>query len=126
MKAIHIEIPKEIALSLKMKPEMAPKQLKEELAVHLYRQGFLSFEKAMQLAEMTQRDFAKKTGKIRTPSHEPPDELEEDMEVPNRRTNPTVDRAALYRQALSAAGKFKSGQPDIAVNHDRYLEEAFE
>lgn len=34
-------------------------------------------------------------------------------------------RAAQYRQALSLAGKYETEQPDIAVEHDRYLEEAF-
>jgi len=35
------------------------------------------------------------------------------------------NRAAQYRQALSLAGKYETAQPDIAVEHDRYLEEAF-
>lgn len=35
------------------------------------------------------------------------------------------DRAAQYRQALALAGRYTASQPDIAVNHDRYLEEAF-
>ncbi|MCD6224554.1 MAG: ribbon-helix-helix protein, CopG family [Deltaproteobacteria bacterium] len=35
------------------------------------------------------------------------------------------DRAALYRQAMSVAGKYKTEQPDTSVEHDRYLEEAF-
>jgi hypothetical protein len=35
------------------------------------------------------------------------------------------NRSAQYRQALSLAGKYKTEQPDIAVEHDRYLEEAF-
>ena len=35
------------------------------------------------------------------------------------------DRIALYRQAISVAGKYKTEKPDIAVEHDRYLEEAF-
>jgi len=35
------------------------------------------------------------------------------------------NRAAQYRQALSLAGKYKTEQPDTAVEHDRYLEEAF-
>ena len=35
-------------------------------------------------------------------------------------------RVALYRQAMSVAGKYSAKQPDIAVQHDRYLEEAFE
>ena len=35
------------------------------------------------------------------------------------------DRIAMYRQAMSVAGKYETEQPDIAVEHDRYLEEAF-
>ena len=35
------------------------------------------------------------------------------------------DRSALYRQAMSVTGKYKIEQSDIAVEHDRYLEEAF-
>jgi predicted HTH domain antitoxin len=35
-----------------MRPETAQKQLKEELAVHLFQHGFLSLGKAPQLAEM--------------------------------------------------------------------------
>ena len=35
------------------------------------------------------------------------------------------DRIALYRQAMSVAGKYKTEPPDIAVEHDRYLVEAF-
>lgn len=35
------------------------------------------------------------------------------------------DRAALYRQAESVVGKYKTDTGDISINHDRYLEEAF-
>jgi len=35
------------------------------------------------------------------------------------------DRAALYRQAGALVGKYKADRADIAVEHDRYLEEAF-
>ncbi len=35
------------------------------------------------------------------------------------------DRSTLYRQAMTIAGKYKTKQSDIAVDHDRYLEEAF-
>ena len=31
------------------------------------------------------------------------------------------DRTALYRQAMSVAGKYKTEQPDTSVEHDRYL-----
>lgn len=35
------------------------------------------------------------------------------------------NRAAQYRQAMALAGKYEAPQSDIAVEHDRYLEEAF-
>jgi Spy/CpxP family protein refolding chaperone len=35
------------------------------------------------------------------------------------------DRAALYRQAESVVGKYKTDTGDISINHDRYLEDAF-
>jgi hypothetical protein len=36
------------------------------------------------------------------------------------------DRSALYRQAKTVVGKYKSESGDISIHHDRYLEEAFE
>ena len=35
------------------------------------------------------------------------------------------DRRTLYRQALTAVGKYKADVPDISLEHDRYLEEEF-
>ena len=35
------------------------------------------------------------------------------------------NRSVQYRQALTIAGKYETEQPDIAVEHDRYLDEAF-
>lgn len=35
------------------------------------------------------------------------------------------NRAMQYRQALTVAGKYEAPQPDTAINHDRYLGEAF-
>ncbi len=35
------------------------------------------------------------------------------------------NRGAQYRQAMSLAGKYKTDQYDTAVEHDRYLKEAF-
>lgn len=36
------------------------------------------------------------------------------------------DRAALYRQAGTVVGKYEANRSDVAVEHDRYLEEAFD
>jgi hypothetical protein len=35
------------------------------------------------------------------------------------------DNRIKYRRALAIIGKYTSGRPDIAKNHDRYLEEDF-
>ena len=36
------------------------------------------------------------------------------------------DRPALYRQAGSVVGKYRSDSGDISIHHDRYLEEAYD
>jgi len=36
------------------------------------------------------------------------------------------DRSALYRQASSIVGKYEAGTPNVSVEHDRYLEDAFQ
>jgi hypothetical protein len=41
------------------------------------------------------------------------------------RSHQTVDRQELLRRALAAAGKFHSGDPDLAAQHDRYAAQAF-
>jgi len=35
------------------------------------------------------------------------------------------DRKSMYRQALSVVGKSRAKKHDIAVEHDRYLEDAY-
>jgi len=40
-------------------------------------------------------------------------------------TQQQPDRAALYRQAAAVIGKYTAQADDIAVEHDRYLEDAF-
>lgn len=41
------------------------------------------------------------------------------------RETPRANRLELARRADALIGKFRSGTPDLAVEHDRYLEEAF-
>jgi len=62
MQGIVIEIPKEIILSLRIPKEKAKDQLKEELAIHLYKEGFLSFGKARGLATLSKWEFAERLG----------------------------------------------------------------
>lgn len=35
------------------------------------------------------------------------------------------DRKIIYRQAQSVVGKHRSRKPDVALEHDRYLDEAY-
>ena len=39
---------------------------------------------------------------------------------------PVADRDELVRRALALAGRYRSGCPDLAEEHDRYLDEAFD
>ncbi len=39
---------------------------------------------------------------------------------------PIAERAVLSRRARAVAGRFRSGCPDLAEEHDRYLDEAFD
>jgi hypothetical protein len=41
------------------------------------------------------------------------------------RSSAGLDERERRRRARSAAGKFRSGQADVAVDHDRYLTEAY-
>ena len=38
----------------------------------------------------------------------------------------TAERGDIARRALNLAGRFRSGCRDLAENHDRYLDEAFD
>ena len=39
---------------------------------------------------------------------------------------PVRDRRDLLQRAHALTGRFHSGSPDIAINHDRYLDEAYD
>ena len=42
------------------------------------------------------------------------------------RTTEGVSAEERRRRAIAAAGKYRSGRPDVAVEHDRYLAEAYD
>lgn len=50
---------------------------------------------------------------------------EERIEPPPWRTQRRIDRDEVKQRSLAALGRFHSGVPDLASDHDRYLEEAF-
>jgi predicted HTH domain antitoxin len=77
MKTVQIEIPKEIVLSLKIPYASVKRQLTEELAIHLYREDFLSFRKAGELASLSKWKFAQRLGSKKIPRNYTEDDLEE-------------------------------------------------
>ena len=79
MQGIVIEIPKDIILSLMIPKEKAQDRLKEELAIHLYSEGFLSFGKARALAGLSKWEFAELLGIKKIPRHYTREDLEEDF-----------------------------------------------
>jgi predicted HTH domain antitoxin len=72
---ITIEIPREIIHAARMKPL----ELKQELAIHLFQQGRLSFGKARQLADMSAWVFQQLLGGRGIPMHYDMDDYAEDI-----------------------------------------------
>jgi predicted HTH domain antitoxin len=62
---VAIEIPQEVLHATRMSPE----ELKQELAIHLFQQGKLSFGKAREMAGMTAWAFQQILGSRNIPSH---------------------------------------------------------
>ena len=83
MKAIQIDIPKDIVLSLKIPQNRVKEALTEELALYLYAQGYLSFGKARKLAALSKWEFAEQLGKREIPRHYTEEDLEEDLRFAN-------------------------------------------
>ena len=65
MTTVSIEIPGEVVHAARMTPE----ELKRELAVHLFREGKLSFGKAREMAGMTAWAFQQLLGSRDIPVH---------------------------------------------------------
>lgn len=80
MKSLMIDIPEEILFNLKIPKDNWKLELKKELAIHLYREGFLSFGNARRLAEMKKWDFHNLLGLRKIPRQYSENELEEDIE----------------------------------------------
>ena len=72
---ISIEIPREIAHIARMTPQ----ELKQELAVHLFQQGKLSFGKAREMAEMTAWAFQQLLGARGIAIHYDVQDYEQDL-----------------------------------------------
>ena len=74
---VAIEIPREVVHATKMSPE----ELRQELAIHLFQQGKLSFGKAKEMAGMTFWTFQQLLGGRGIPVHYGVEDYEEDLEV---------------------------------------------
>lgn len=77
MARVAVEIPEEVLHAARMTPE----ELRCELAVHLFREGRLSFGKARELAGMTAWAFQMLLGSRGVPVHYGLREYEEDLAI---------------------------------------------
>ncbi len=75
MTTVSIEIPSEVMHATRMTPD----DLKRELAIHLFREGKLSFGKARELAGLTVWDFHNLLGSKSIPLHYGVEEYEVDL-----------------------------------------------
>jgi predicted HTH domain antitoxin len=75
MATVSIEIPGEVIHATRMTPD----DLKQELAIHLFREGKLSFGKARELAGLTVWEFQNLLGSRKTPVHYGLKEYEDDL-----------------------------------------------
>jgi predicted HTH domain antitoxin len=77
MATVSIEIPGEVMHATRMTPD----ELKRELAIHLFREGKLSFGKARELAGLSVWDFQYLLGSKNIPVHYGVDEYEADLKT---------------------------------------------
>lgn len=78
---IAIEIPEQIAFSLKVPRAALQEQLTIELALRLYQKGILSFGKARELAKLNKWEFQEKLAKENIALNYDLEELERDLET---------------------------------------------
>jgi predicted HTH domain antitoxin len=74
---ISLEIPREIGHATRM----TPRELRLELAVHLFEQGKLSFGKAREMTDLSVWTFQQLLGSRGIPSHYGLDEYQEDRDT---------------------------------------------
>ena len=72
---VSVEIPREILNASRMTPE----ELRQELAIHLFEQGKLSFGKAREMAGMNVWDFQQTLGARHISVHYDLQDYEEDL-----------------------------------------------
>lgn len=77
--SLQLEIPEGITQAIRIPEGRMKQELLFELSIALYSQGFLSFGKARQLAEMPKYEFGLLLGKRGIPRHYGQEELDEDL-----------------------------------------------
>jgi len=80
MKAINIQIPKDVVLAAKIPHKRLKEEMKRELAVHLYREGILPLGAARRLAGMEKVDFHFFLGQRKVERHYDIDDYKKDLE----------------------------------------------
>jgi predicted HTH domain antitoxin len=77
MSMVSIEIPQDVIHATRMSPE----ELKRELAIHLFREGKLSFGKAREMTGMTVWEFQNLLGSRNIQVHYDVKEYNQDLET---------------------------------------------
>ncbi len=80
MPSIALDIPEEVAASLKLPPDMAIAELHKELTLALYQRRILPFSKARILAQLTHWEFEELLGQRHIPRDYDETSLSEDID----------------------------------------------
>jgi predicted HTH domain antitoxin len=79
MKTVSLEIPEELLIHFKSPRKSLEMELKRELALQLYREGYMSFGNARRLSGLTKLDFHELLGNRRIPRQYDLEDFEEDL-----------------------------------------------
>jgi len=79
MQSIMIEIPKEIALQIKLPPKQAKRMITEDLVIRLYERGIITAAQGARLLNMERLRFEQFLAEHEIPIHGHPDELNADI-----------------------------------------------
>ncbi len=77
--SIRLQIPDSVVQAIRLPEEQIARELRIELAIALYAQGFLSFGKARELAEQGKYEFGRLLGQRGVARHYGREELEDDL-----------------------------------------------
>jgi predicted HTH domain antitoxin len=80
---ISIEIPEEVASQLRLPPKQIEGQLKQELAIHLVREGICASAQGARLAQMSRLAFERLLGERKIPWAGTIDDVKRDLDALN-------------------------------------------